>query len=192
MTATTQAPATVKGASMAAIRATLPTFFALDVAAIIRALSDKQETRAMLARALTGAALERAQSGNAPALMGADSALDTVKGKAARQMIDNALSHVRAIKPRTLSGQSIEAFTAFANDTHSQIVALLTPAPVAAKPKAPAVNWKERAERAEAAHAALMAYADSLAAMLAASGATAPAVPVGATLAPAPATTEAE
>lgn len=120
--------------------------------------------------------------------MGADSALETVKGKAARQMVDNALSHVRAIKARALSGQTIDAFTVFANETHSQLVNLLTPAPAPApvKVKAPAIDWKTRAMKAETAHAALMAHTLNLEAMLQALKVDAPAIPVGATLAPAP------
>ena len=87
---------------MAAIKGAMPQFFALNVASIIKATTDKGEHVAMLARAFTGAALERAQFGNAPALSGADSALESVKGKATKQRIDNALSHVRVLHPTHL------------------------------------------------------------------------------------------
>lgn len=171
-----------KGATMAAIRSAMPEFFSMAIPSIIRALSDKAETRAMLARALTGAALERAQSGNTPALAGADSALDGIKGKAARAMVDNALSHVRAIKPRAMASCDIDAYKAWAAEQFTALSELLTPAPAPAKPKAPATNWKARAEAAEAAHAILLAYAESLRATM---GANAPAMPVGAMLTPA-------
>lgn len=182
--ATTATTGATKGASMAAIKGAMPQYFALNVASIIRATTDKSEHVAMLARALTGAALERAQSGNAPAMVGADSALESVKGKATKQRIDNALSHVRAIKARGMSAAPVADYQAFANNTYSQLVALLTPPAPAAKPAKTGPSWKERAERAESAHAALLAYAESLRSML---GAKAPALPVGATL---PATVE--
>lgn len=178
-TTTTTATATAKGATMAAIKGAMPQFFALNVASIIKATTDKGEHVAMLARALTGAALERAQSGNSPALTGADSALDSVKGKAAKQRIDNALSHVRAIKPRAMAAATIAQYEAYANDTYSQLAAMLTPPAAAPRTAKAGPTWRERAERAEAAHAALLAYAESLRAML---GAKAPALPVGATL----------
>ena len=44
---------------MAAIKGAMPQFFALNVASIIKATTDKGEHVAMLARAFTGAALER-------------------------------------------------------------------------------------------------------------------------------------
>ena len=186
-TTTTTTTATAKGATMAAIKGAMPQFFALNVSSIIKAITDKGEHVAMLARALTGAALERAQSGNAPAMVGADSALETIKGKATKQRIDNALSHVRAIKARGMSSATVADYQVFANDTYSQLVALLTPPAPTAKPAAAKpVSWKERAERAEAAHAALLAYAETLRTML---GAQAPALPVGATLPAADTTT---
>jgi hypothetical protein len=172
---TAQTPANVKGATMAAIKGHMPQFFTLNVSAIIKSLSDKAETRAMLARALTGAALERAQSGNTPALSGADSALDSVKGKAQKQAIDNALSIVRAIKSRAMSSATVAEYEGFANETYSQLIEALTPAPANVKAKAPAINWKDRAMAAEAAHAVLLAYAATLPGF---------ALPVGATLAP--------
>ena len=184
MTATTTTTTTTtkaaKGATMVALRAAMPRYFTLSAAGLIKSLSDKAQTVTMLAHALTGAAIERAQSGNAPALSGADSALETVKGKALRQRVDNALSIVRAVKSRGMSAATVADYEIFANDTYSQLCAALTPPAPAAKPAtAKPVSWKERAERAEAAHAALLAYAETLRAML---GAKAPALPVGVTL----------
>lgn len=190
-TATATATAPVKGATMAAIRAALPQYFTLAPANVIKAMGDRAELPRMLALALTGAALERAQSGNTPALAGADSALETVKGKATRTRVDNALSHVRAIKARALATSTLDAYAAWADTMHAELSGLLAPAPVAAKPKTPATDWKARAMAAEAAHAAAIAHAETLAAMLAAHGVTAPALPVGATLAPANVTEDA-
>lgn len=187
MPATTTTTTTTKGATMVAIRGALPAYFTLSVASVIKALQDKSEHHAMLARALTGAAIERAQSGNVPALAGADSALESIKGKSARQRIDNALSHVRAIKARAMASASVGEYETFANETYSHIISLLTPPAPVAKPKAAPVNWRARAEAAEAAHAVLLAYAEALRTTI---GATAPALPIGATLAAAPADTE--
>lgn len=192
MTATTTTATTTttttraKGATMAALRSAMPQYFTLSAASLIKSLSDKAQTVTMLAHALTGAAIERAQSGNAPALSGADSALETVKGKALRQRVDNALSIVRAVKSRGMASATVADYEIFASETYSQLCAALTPpAPVAKPVTAKPVSWKERAERAEAAHAALLAYAESLRTML---GAKAPALPVGATLPTEPAT----
>ena len=169
-----------KGATMVALRSAMPQYFTLSAAGLIKSLSDKAQTVTMLAQALTGAAIERAQSGNAPALSGSDSALETVKGKALRQRVDNALSIVRAVKSRGMSAATVADYEIFASETYSQLCAALTPPAPTAKPAtAKPVSWKERAERAEAAHAALLTYAETLRAML---GAKAPALPVGATL----------
>ena len=186
-TATAAAAKTAKGATMVALRSAIPQYFTLSAAGLIKSLSDKAQTVTMLAQALTGAAIERAQSGNTPALSGADSALETVKGKALRQRVDNALSIVRAVKSRGMSAATVADYEIFASEIYSQLCAALTPpAPVAKPEAAKPVSWKERAERAEAAHAALLAYAETLRAML---GASAPALPVGATLPTADTTT---
>ena len=186
-TSTATAAKAAKGATMVALRAAMPQYFTLSAASLIKSLSDKAQTVTMLAHALTGAAIERAQSGNAPALTGADSALETVKGKALRQRVDNALSIVRAVKSRGMSAATVADYEIFASETYSQLCAALTPPAPTAKPAtAKPVSWKERAERAEAAHAALLAYAETLRTML---GAKAPALPVGVTLPTADTTT---
>ena len=186
-TATTATKGATKGATMVALRSAMPQYFTLSAAGLIKSLSDKAQTVTMLAQALTGAAIERAQSGNTPALSGADSALETVKGKALRQRVDNALSIVRAVKSRGMSAATVADYEIFASETYSQLcAALMPPAPTAKPATAKPVSWKERAERAEAAHSALLTYAETLRAML---GAKAPALPVGVTLPTADTTT---
>ena len=183
--AATTTTTTTTGATMAAIRGAkeLAQFFALDGAGAIAATKNKGAAMASAiataAKALTGAAIVIAHSGNDNgALMRMDAAATALTGAAKTRALA-AVAIVKSNKPRAMSGRTLADFIAYANDMHSQLTEALAPAPKEAKPRAPAPAWRERAERAEAAHAALLAYAEQLRAML---GAKAPAIPVGATL----------
>ena len=183
-TTTTTTTTTTTGATMASIRASkeLAKFFALDGASAISATKNKGAAMASAiatsALALTGAAIVRAHSGNDNgALMRMDAAAQALTG-AAKTRASAALALVMADKPRAMSGRTLADFIAYANDIHSRLSEALTPVQKEAKPRATPTDWKARAERAESAHAALLAYAESLRAML---GAKAPALPVGAT-----------
>jgi hypothetical protein len=155
---------TKSNASMRDIRAHLPQYFAANVPALVRALSDKGARVEGLALALVGGAIERAQSGNFPTVwLDVRAAADALKG-GTKVRADKALAHVDGIAPGSVKGdvQTFETFAAALADTLRGI--LTPPAP---KAKGAPVNWKARAEAAEAEVAALTAEVAALQSALA-------------------------
>lgn len=136
-----------KKASMRDLRADLPQYFAANVPALIKSLSDKSARIEALALALVGGAIERAQSGNLPSVwLDVRHACEALKG-ATKQRADKALALVDSVRPGSLSGP-VSDFEAFAADLCASLREALTPP--APKAKGPAINWKARAEAAEA------------------------------------------
>jgi hypothetical protein len=161
----------IKKASMRDLRAALPQYFAANVPALVKALSDKVARVDALALALVGGAIERAQSGNLPAVwLDVRSAGAALKG-ATKQRADKALALVDAVRPGAIAGP-VEDFESFAADLCASLREALTPP--APKAKAAAINWKARAEAAEAEAQALRDEVTALRAALASAGAKAP------------------
>lgn len=192
-TATTATTATT-GATMSQLRnhAQLSKFFTRnagdDAKAAKKGKKGHEAALSNWAVSMTGAALLRAHSGNEGGQLMAVEANISAWPKVEKTPAEAALMVAREGKPRHMAGASIETFVTFANETHSRILGALAPAPVAPKAKPAPINWKDRAERAEAAHAALLVHVATLSSML---GDSAPAMPVGATLAPANVTEDA-
>jgi hypothetical protein len=155
-------------------------YFRANVPTLIRALRDTSHRVHALASALTGAALERAQSGNTPALAGADSALDTLKGKA-KGRVDAALSHVRGIDARAGKAFTVPEYDAFADATFKALIAILTP-----EVKTPGenrkVNYRALYEACHKAHSIALSHVAELVALLEEKGIKAPAIPADAAL----------
>ncbi len=128
MTATTTTTTTTTtGATMAAIRGAkeLAQFFALDGAGAIAATKNKGAAMASAiataAKALTGAAIVIAHSGNDNgALMRMDAAATALTGAAKTRALA-AVAIVKSNKPRAMSGRTLADFIAYANDIHFAI-----------------------------------------------------------------------
>lgn len=158
---------TTRKASMRDLRAALPQYFAANVPALVRALSDKGARVESLALALVGGAVERAQSGNLPAVwLDVRAAAEALKG-ATKARADKALAAVDGIRPGSGAGAgSVEDYASWAAALAETLRATLTPpAPKADKPSP--INWKARAEAAEAEAEALRAEVEALRAALA-------------------------
>lgn len=156
---TTPAP-TQRTATMRAIREGAPEFFAADLSDLFKALTDKTARVAALAMALSGAAIERAQSGNMPkAWAVAKAAAEGLKG-AARARALAAVAHVEGIKPGSIKAPDVEAFAAFGYETAATLSALLTP-PQAA-PRTKGTDWKAECLTARAERDALAAQVAAL------------------------------
>lgn len=157
---------TSKPATMATIRAALPQYFAANLPELVRGLAHAEARTAALALALTGGAIERAQSGNLPKVwFAAREALGSLKGGTLKRA-ERAIAIVEAIKPGHLKGE-VAAFEAFADALHADVrAALAPPAPKVATPST-APSWKDRALSAEAERDALIQERDALSARVA-------------------------
>ncbi len=165
-------------ASMLAIRAALPDYFARDLASDFAALSDKDTARANLARSITGCAIQWAHSGNDAHVKFAAS-LPAKGVNAARCRVALALI---TCKPRAMKAATLAEFENYANELCMSVHMTLTPAP--ATHKAPTI----KAPALEAVLAAIQAglYRPEDIAALQAALATAPTIEAPAP-APAPA-----
>lgn len=121
----------------ATVKAANPDLFALSIVDAVASTYDKESARATIARAITGAALEWAMSGNDARLKSARAALEGKgKGQAVRKSAIAAIDSVKgANKARHLSGSDMPTIDAWIGEAVTLSIAALTPAPVA--PKAP-------------------------------------------------------
>lgn len=173
MTTTTTAPAV--NLSMSAIRKAMPEFFAANVAGLVTGLAQSGARLAMLADALTGAAIERAQSGNMPAKWAeVDAAALTLKA-GAKTRVCNALAHILTIKPASVKGADIALYGDFAAATRAALVAMLTPPAPAAQVGEPKETSAQKIERLTAELASVTIERDAMRAMLVAAGLAVPA-----------------
>jgi hypothetical protein len=131
---TTHAAAVV---TFVTVKAANPDLFALSIVDAVASTYDKDSARATIARAITGAALEWAMSGNDARLKSARAALEGKgKGQAVRKLAVAAIDSVKgANKARHLAGSGMPAIDAWIGEALSTITVVLTPAPAA--PKAP-------------------------------------------------------
>lgn len=117
----------------ATVKAANPDLFALSIVDAVASTYDKDSARATIARAITGAALEWAMSGNDARLKTARAALEGKgKGQAVRKAAIAAIDSVKgANKARHLSGSDMPAIDAWIGEALSTVTVVLTPAPAA-------------------------------------------------------------
>lgn len=139
--------AAVGPVTFATVKAANPDLFALSIIDAVASTYDKDSARATIARAITGAALEWAMSGNDARLKSARAALEGKgKGQAVRKAAIAAIDSVKgANKARHLSGSDMPAIDAWIGEAITLSIAALTPAPAAPKvsktaPSAPIVS----------------------------------------------------
>lgn len=177
--ATATAPAKIKGARMSEIKTALPEYFSADLPRLVRGMKDEGARVESLAYALTGYAIERAQSGNMPAaFMLAREACASLKGGQLKR-VSHAMGLVESVKPGSISapvhaeaGAPAPAngapadFATFAADTFATIREALTPPAPAAKKDSDKPSAKAQIEALKAELATVTAERDALAAQV--------------------------
>ena len=115
------------------VKAAFPELFALSIVDAVASSYDKDIAREVIARAITGAALEWAMSGNDARLKAARAALEGKgKGQKVRALAILAIDSIKgACKARALAGSDMDTIEAWIVESSARAVDALTPVPAA-------------------------------------------------------------
>jgi hypothetical protein len=157
---------TIKPLSMAAIKshASMADFYQRSIDASYSAAYEKGAAIEQLAATVAGCTIERAHSGNTNGLARIRAIVDnlTIAKKHARaSLLRTVCAYVESVKPQSLKSSDIQEYADSADMHHAAILAILAPN-ITAKPKAPAVNWKQECLNARAERDALKAELDAI------------------------------